>query len=66
MIIEEHKKEEYLESKEIFLDTCVDELREQEILEVNELYMDDMKKSILLNDQKEEIEKLKMKNGIKI
>ncbi|SOV78647.1 surface-associated interspersed protein 8.1 putative [Plasmodium reichenowi] len=65
MIIEEHKKEEYLESKEIFLDTCVDELREQEILEGNELYMDDMKKSILLNDQKEEIEKLKMKNWYK-
>ncbi|CZT62741.1 surface-associated interspersed protein 8.3 (SURFIN 8.3) [Plasmodium falciparum NF54] len=65
MIIEEHKKEEYLESKEIFLDTCVDELKEQEILEGNELYMDDMKKSILLSDQKEEIEKLKMKNWYK-
>ncbi|ETW43466.1 hypothetical protein PFNF135_02379 [Plasmodium falciparum NF135/5.C10] len=65
MIIEEHKKEEYLECKEIFLDTCVDELREQEILEGNELYMDDMKTSILLNDQKEEIEKLKMKKWYK-
>ncbi|EUT87387.1 hypothetical protein PFAG_02210 [Plasmodium falciparum Santa Lucia] len=65
MIIEENKKEEYLECKEIFLDTCVDELREQEILEGNELYMDDMKTSILLNDQKEEIEKLKMKKWYK-
>ncbi|KYN96350.1 surface-associated interspersed protein 14.1 (SURFIN 14.1), partial [Plasmodium gaboni] len=65
MIIEEHKKEEYLESKEIFLDTCVDELKRKENLEVDELYMDDMKKSILLNDQKEEIEKLKMKKWYK-
>ncbi|SOV20020.1 surface-associated interspersed protein 8.3 putative [Plasmodium sp. gorilla clade G2] len=62
MIIEEHKKEEYLESKEIFLDTCVEELKRKEKLEGNELCVDDMKKSILLNGQKEEIEKLKMKN----
>ncbi|SOV22099.1 surface-associated interspersed protein 8.3, putative [Plasmodium sp. DRC-Itaito] len=62
MIIEEHKKEEYLESKEIFLDTCVDELKRNENLEGNELCVDDMKNSILLNDQKEEIQKLKMKN----